>query len=353
MPYTPNSNTPIPASQTLYSTIAQLLPGLGLGTAIAISAYCVQRIPGFGFLSPLILAILIGMLFHNLIGTPVQAKAGIKFSLKRILRAGIVLLGLQLTLAQVAAVGVTGVVIIAITLTSTFLFTLWLGRLLKIDRKLTELIAAGTSICGASAVLATNVVTRGRDEDVAYAIACVTVFGTLSMVLYPLAADLMALNSHDFGLWAGSSIHEVAQVVAAAYQHGNDAGNFGTIAKLTRVMMLAPTVLVLEFYSIRRTSADTAPGEKTSPAIPWFVLGFIGMVGLASTGWLPHDIIAPAGTLTRFLLTIALAAMGLETDVRKLASEGIRPAILGAGAWIFISLTSLALVLLKGLLLAA
>ena len=331
------------------NSLTDLVPGLILSTLIAGLAYGLQMVPGFGMLSPLILAILIGMAFHNVIGTPPQAKPGIKFSLKRVLRAGIVLLGLQLTIVQVAAVGVPGIAIIAITLTSTFLFTLWLGRMLRVDRKLTELIAAGTSICGASAVLATNAVTGGKDEDVAYAVACVTVFGTLSMLIYPMAAGLLPLDSHAFGLWAGSSIHEVAQVVAAAYQRGDAAGNFGTIAKLSRVMMLAPTVLVLEFYTLRKRAHDPARGARKTPTVPWFVLGFIAMVGVASTGWLPDTVTAPAGTITRFLLTIALAAMGLETDVRKLASEGLRPAILGAGAWLFISLFSLALILAAGL----
>ncbi len=345
-------NTPSALAPNSSQPIAKLIPGLALAIAIAIAAYGVNRLPGIGFLSPLILAILLGMAFHNLIGTPARAKPGIKFSLKRILRAGIVLLGLQLTFAQVIAVGATGFAVIALTLVATFTFTVWLGRRLKVDRKLTELIAAGTSICGASAVLATNTVTRGRDEDVAYAVACVTVFGSLSMVLYPLAGGLLDMSSHAFGLWAGSSIHEVAQVVAAAYQRGTEAGDFGTIAKLTRVMMLAPVVLVLEAMTIRRRRAQGQTQAKTGksmPNVPWFVLGFIAMVGLASTGWLPQSFTAPAGTLTRFLLTVALAAMGLETDVRKLAGEGLRPALLGAGAWLFISFFSLALVLLTSL----
>src|SRR5262249_55721968 len=130
-------------------------------------------------------------------------------------------------------------------------FTVWLGRQLSVDRKLTELIAAGTSICGASAVVATNTVTRASDEDVAYAVACVTVFGSASMLLYPVTAGLLQLTPHAFGLWAGASIHEIAQVVAAAFQNGVDAGNYGTIAKLSRVMLLAPLVLALGCLSAK------------------------------------------------------------------------------------------------------
>ena len=240
-------------------------PGLGLAALIAAAAFALRLIPGFDFLSPLILAILLGMAFHNLVGTPARAKPGVAFSLRKVLRAGIVLLGLQLTLSQVAAVGWIGVTVIVVTLVSTFFFTKWLGRVLGLDAKLTELIAAGTSICGASAVIATNTVTRGRDEDVAYAVACVTVFGSLSMVLLPLVEGWLQLGPHAYGLWTGASIHEVAQVVAAAFQQGQEAGQFGTIAKLTRVMMLAPMVLALGFAASRRSKGGAAGGGVPIP----------------------------------------------------------------------------------------
>lgn len=326
-----------------------VLPGLLLTTLIAAAAFALRLLPGVGVLSPLILSILIGMVFHNLIGTPSRARAGVAFSLKRVLRAGIVLLGLQLTVEQVMAVGGLGVLVIIATLLSTFTFTVWLGRMLGVDAKLTELIAAGTSICGASAVIATNTVTRGRDEDVAYAVACVTVFGSASMMLYPLLAGLLNMGPHAFGLWTGASIHEVAQVVAAAYQRGTEAGQFGTIAKLTRVMMLAPMVLMLGALAVRK--ARHHPGKSASrsaPPIPWFVLGFVAMVGVASTGWMPQVVLSPVATGTQFLLAVALAAMGLSTDMRKLAAEGIRPALLGAGSWVFITAVSLGLVMLTG-----
>ncbi|MEH6489640.1 MAG: YeiH family protein [Hyphomonas oceanitis] len=332
------------APKTAASTAPSILPGLLLAMLIAAAAFALRMLPGVHVLSPLILAILLGMGFHNLIGTPASAKAGVKFSLKRVLRAGIVLLGLQLTLSQVVAVGGTGVLVIVVTLVSTFAFTVWLGRMLKVDARLTELIAAGTSICGASAVIAANTVTRARDEDVAYAVACVTVFGSLSMVLYPVLGGLMDLGPHAFGLWAGASIHEVAQVVAAAYQRGTEAGEFGTIAKLTRVMMLAPMVLGLGMLAARRLKASGGEASRTAPPLPWFVFGFIAMVGVASLGVVPHAVLQPVSTATQFLLAIALAAMGLETDVRKLAAEGFRPALVGAGGWIFITLVSLVLI---------
>lgn len=329
---------------------AGILPGLALSALIAAAAFALRHLPGLGVVSPLILAILIGMAVHNLIGTPAAARPGVAFAMRRVLRAGIVLLGLQLTLQQVVAVGGVGVIIIATTLLATFAFTVRLGRLLGVDAGLAQLIAAGSSICGASAVIAANTVTRARDEDTAYAVACVTVFGSLSMVLMPLAGGALGMGAYSYGLWAGASIHEVAQVVAAAYARGPEAGEFGTIAKLTRVAMLAPMVLMLGHAAVRRLRDEGAGGADgatgAAPPVPWFVLGFAGMVLLASTGWVPRTVQPATTAVTQFLLATALAAMGLETDMRKLAVAGLRPALLGAGSWIFVSILSLGLVLM-------
>tara|TARA_E500000318_G_C3557882_1_gene211980 strand:+ start:49 stop:1089 length:1041 start_codon:yes stop_codon:yes gene_type:complete len=326
--------------------VGSVLPGVLLAGCVAAVAFALREVPGVSALSPLILAILIGMAIRNLIGTPEVAKAGMAFCLKRILRAGIVLLGLQLTIQQVLAVGGAGVALLVVTVLATFIFTIVLGRILGVNAGLTQLIAAGSSICGASAVIAANTVTRARDEDVAYAIACVTVFGSLSMVLMPLIGGALELAPRAYGLWTGASVHEVAQVVAAAYAHGAEAGEFGTIAKLTRVMMLAPLVLTLGMLAARRACAEGGTAGRAAPQVPWFVLGFIAMVGLASTGWVPEATQQVTTPLTQFMLATALAAMGLETDVRKLAAEGLRPALLGAGAWLFISLFTLGLVLI-------
>jgi uncharacterized integral membrane protein (TIGR00698 family) len=325
-----------------------LAPGLSLTTAIAALAYGLREFPGAATFSPMILAILLGILFHNIVGTPARARSGVVFSLRRILRLAIILLGLQLTASQVVAVGGTGIGIIVVTLVATFTLTKAMGRVLGVERKLAELIAAGTSICGASAVIATNTVTEGSDEDVAYAVACVTVFGTLSMFLYPVLGTLIHLDMHHYGLWAGSSIHEIAQVVAAAFQHGKEAGDFGTIAKLSRVMLLAPLVMTLGIIAVRRGSGASGAKAGRKTPMPWFVLGFIAMIGVNSLGIVPADATHAVTPVTTFLLTMALAAMGLETDIRKLKAKGVRPLALGALAWIFISCFSLALILTIG-----
>lgn len=323
-------------------------PGVLLTAVIAAAAVALRQIPGVGVLSPMILAIAIGIVLHNAVGTPRRAKAGVQFTMRRVLRFAIVLLGLQLTLAQVREVGVSGFAVIALSLVATFVVTVRLGRLLGVERRLAELIAAGTSICGASAVIATNTVTRAPDEDVAYAVACVTLFGSLAMFVYPLLPGLLGLSPRAYGLWSGASIHEIAQVVAAAYQAGDAAGEFGTIAKLSRVMLMAPLVLGLGALAARHARRHGRAAAEAKPPLPWFVFGFLAVVVLNSLVTVPAGIYAVTTPATAFLLSMALAAMGLETDLRKLKARGLRPLALGLGASLFIALFALLLVELGG-----
>ncbi|MBE1203661.1 YeiH family protein [Aminobacter carboxidus] len=350
------TETPIPAgpSQTRRQAArddrdsARLLPGLLLAAGIAALAFALRHLPGLSSFSPMIIAIVLGIAFHNLVGTPAAARPGVAFSMRKVLRFAIILLGLQLTASQVAEVGATGIAIIAATLVATFTFTVRLGRLIGVDQKLAELIAAGTSICGASAVIATNTVTKAPDEDVAYAVACVTVFGSIAMFVYPLLPGLLQLGPHAYGLWAGASIHEIAQVVAASFQDGQQAGEFGTVAKLTRVMVLAPVVIALGVAARQRAKSSRAAQSSPSAPMPWFVLGFVAMVGINSLIDIPAEAKAWIVSLTTFLLTMALAAMGLETDIRKLRAKGLRPLFLGLAAFLFIATFSLMLVKLLG-----
>ena len=192
-------------------------------------------------------------------------------------------------------------------------------------------------------MIATNTVTNAHDEDVAYAVACVTLFGSIAMFAYPLLPALLHLDARAYGLWSGASIHEIAQVIAAAFQAGQKAGEFGTIAKLTRVAMLAPVVMVLSFIA-RRAASGHHGAHKTGAPIPWFVLGFVAMVALNSLVTIPAETKATLVTATTFLLSMALAAMGLDTDIRKLRARGLRPLALGAASFLFIAGFSLMLV---------
>ena len=330
-----------PWASGLVAATTAIVPGVALAASIAAAAIAAQWFLDIDALSPLMLAMVLGILIRNTLGLPASAVGGVKFSLRRILRFAIVLLGFQLSLAQVAAIGVTGFGAVTLTLIASFVAIRMVGRMLGVDHALATLIAVGTSVCGASAVVAANTVVRGKDEDAAYAIACVTVFGSLSLVLFPYLAQWLDMGSAHYGLWVGASVHEVAQVTGAAFQGGPEAGQLGTVAKLTRVALLAPLILVLGALAARGGS-DTS---KAAAPLPWFVFGFIAAVAANSFLPIPAPLLDMTASGTTILLTIALAAMGLETDIRKLWEKGIRPFALGAFGWLFISI--LAWVLLQ------
>ena len=339
----PGSNGTTPGG---WDRLRRLAPGLALGTAVAAAAFGLRAsgAPGVSAISPLMLAILIGMGVRNLIGRPEPARAGLAFALRAPLRLGIVLLGLQVTLAEILGIGVAGLALLAFAVLSTFLVTVWLGARMGVDAGLTQLLAAGTGICGASAIVATNTVTRADDEAVAYALATVTLYGTIAMFAYPMLAGVLPLSEAGYGLWTGASVHEVAQVVAAGFALGQHTGEAATVAKLARVLMLAPLVLLLGAWAARRLRDGDRPRGKAP--FPLFVFGFLAMVLLAGTGWISEELRRAANLLTQALLALALAAVGLETDIRRLIAQGWRPLALGALATLWIACSTLALTLL-------
>jgi len=324
-----------------------LLPGLALGGAVTAAAFLLRslELPGLTRISPLMLAIMIGMLVRNTLGRPEAARAGLAFSLRGPLRLGIILLGLQVTLAEILGIGWSGLLILAFALLSTYLFTLWLGGRLGVAPGLATLIAAGTGVCGASAIVAANTVVRDGDESVAYALATVTLFGTIAMFSYPLIGAALHMPTEVYGLWSGASVHEVAQVVAAGFARGQAEGEFATVAKLARVLMLAPLVIGMGLWAARQTQGGSRTG---SPPIPWFVFGFLALVLLGDTGWIDPQLRLYANLATQILLTFALAAVGLETDIRRLIAQGWQPLLLGALATVYIALSTLLLALLWG-----
>ncbi len=325
-------------------SIGQFLPGLALTGSIAALAMAFRAWSGIQTLSPLILSIVIGMIIGNIRRPHGILHPGLTFSLKRLLRLGIVLLGLQITLPQLLSLGLR-VCCGRHHHACRHLFSVMaVGRLLGVDRRLTGLIAAGTSVCGASAVIAANATIRGRQEDVTYAVACVTIFGSLSMLLFPLLMVPLNLDAMAYGIWSGATIHEVAQVVAATFQSGEVAGQFGTIAKLARVVLLAPLVMMLALTLFRIPNANRADRAP----FPWFVMGFLAMVALNSVIHIPAAVTQDLNLTGTFMLSCGLAAMGLQTHVKQLAAEGLRPLALGAFGWLFISVFGYAMVRLAG-----
>jgi uncharacterized integral membrane protein (TIGR00698 family) len=316
-----------------------ILPGLVLTSVVAAAAFTIKTLPPFTIFSPMILAVIVGIVFANVVGVPEKTNAGLVFSQKGLLRFAIGLLGFQLTASQVISIGTVGLLAVIIPLVATFFFTVFVGRALGVDSKLTELLAAGTSVCGASAIVATNSVTCAREEDVAYSVAAITLFGTVAMLTYPFLGSWMGLTAHDYGLWAGASIHEVPQVVAATFQNGPIAGETGTVAKLGRVAMLAPMIVALGIFARHKAAEASA-----RPPVPWFIFGFAAAVACNSIFAIPPEAKQILALVTAFLLTMGLAAMGLRTDISHVRLRGFRPLLLAFFSTVFIAMLSLVII---------
>ncbi|MBN8769085.1 MAG: YeiH family putative sulfate export transporter [Stenotrophomonas nitritireducens] len=316
---------------------SRFLPGLLLTLAIAGLSIWLGTLPWLQAhgISALTLAIVIGIALGNTVygALAPRAAAGVGFSKATLLRAGIILYGLRLTLQDIGQVGASGVVIDALVLCSTFALAWWLGcRVLGLERNTALLIGAGSSICGAAAVMAAEPVVKGRAEQVAVAVATVVVFGTLAMFLYPLlyqwgvAAGWMPLDETGFGVFTGSTVHEVAQVVAAGRAVSKPAADAAVIAKMVRVMMLAPFLVGLSALLARGRPAGD--GQRSKITVPWFAFGFIAMVGFNSLQLLPTRLVATLVDLDTVLLAMAMAALGLTTHVSALRQAGARPMLL-------------------------
>jgi uncharacterized integral membrane protein (TIGR00698 family) len=325
------------------------LPGIALVAALAAAAIALGRLPGLqaSGVSALTLAIVLGILVGNSIYPRMAAASagGVNFSKQALLRAGIILYGLRLTFQDIANVGVAGVAIDAVVLSSTFALSWWLGtRVFGLDRQTAMLIGAGSSICGAAAVMAAEPVVRGRADQVAVAVSTVVVFGTLAIFLYPALYHVnardhwLAMSPTTFGIFAGSTIHEVAQVVAAGRAVSDGAANTAVITKMVRVMMLAPFLVLLSAYLSRPAARDSAPSTGGARpmrriVIPWFALGFVAVTAFNSLAILPPSVVAAAIDLDTLILAMAMAALGLTTHVSAVRRAGPKP--LGLAALLF------------------
>jgi uncharacterized integral membrane protein (TIGR00698 family) len=320
-----------------------LLPGLALCLVLALVALWLGRLDwlaAHGF-SALTVAIVLGIVVGNTVYPAIAEKsgAGVGFSKQTLLRTGVVLYGLRLTLQDIGHVGAGGVLIDALVLSSTFGLALLLGtRVLKLDRDTSMLIGAGSSICGAAAVMATEPVLRARAEKVTVAVSTVVVFGTIAIFLYPLLYSLslhwvwLPQDANAFGIYAGSTIHEVAQVVAAGRSIGPAAADTAVIAKLVRVMMLAPFLIGLSAWLARVHPEGTNPA--TSPKrridVPWFAFMFVGVVAFNSFSLLSRDTVAHINDFDTLLLAMAMGALGLTTHVSSVRKAGLKPLLLAA-----------------------
>lgn len=283
--------------------------------------------------SPMIIGIILGMIYANSLRNhlPSTWVPGIQFCSKKILRLGIILYGFRLTFTDIMAVGLSGIVIDAIVVTVTILGGVWIGRLLKMDRETALLTSVGSGICGAAAVLGAESTIRTQAYKTAVAVATVIIFGTISMFLYPVAyrSGALGLSPQEMGIYAGSTLHEVAHAVGAGNAMGPEEANVAVIVKMIRVMMLVPVLIVLGIWAARRMkSSGTASGEKGKISIPWFAVGFLVVIGFNSLNLLPTVFVDCINYFDTFLLTMAMAALGAETSFDKFKKAGAKPFVL-------------------------
>lgn len=285
-------------------------------------------------ISPLIVGIVIGIFYGNTLRhhLPAQWLPGILFSAKTVLRLAVVFYGFRITFQDIAQVGAEGFAASAAMLVSTFLLGAGLGvAVFRLPARLSLMIAAGSAVCGAAAVLATEPVVRGRPHETGIAVGTVVIFGTLGMFLYPLAfsSGLLGMDTATYGLYAGSSLHEVAHVVAAGRAVSTEAANTAVIAKMLRVMMLAPLLAVLALALVRRRQGEDG-AASVAGGFPWFAVGFIVCAGINSLHVIPAPVVAVINDLDLFALTMAMCALGMETSMEKVRKVGARPFVLAA-----------------------
>lgn len=321
--------------------IKHFIPGLALTAVITGAAVWIGNIPavaGVG-MSALTLAILFGMVIGNTIYPKLwqSCDGGVLFAKQHLLRLGIILYGFRLTFSQIADVGVSGIVIDALTLCSTFMMACWLGqKVFGLDKHTSWLIGAGSSICGAAAVLATEPVVKAEASKVTVAVATVVIFGTLAIFIYPAMYPLLAhwFSPEAYGIYIGSTMHEVAQVVAAGHAVTPETENAAVIAKMLRVMMLAPFLL---FMAARvKQLAPAGATEKSKITIPWFAILFIVVTIFNSFHLLPNSVVQMLITLDTILLAMAMAALGVTTHVSALKKAGAKPLMMALVLFIWL-----------------
>lgn len=321
-------------------SLRAFLPGLALSAAIAVVATAIgHALPVVG--AP-VAGIVIGVLLASVRRPGTALGPGISFSSRFVLQLSVVVLGSQLSLAEIARVGVESLPVMLGTLAACLVAAWFIGRRLGILGDLRTLIGVGTGICGASAIAAVTPVLGAAGIDVAYAISTIFLFNVAAVLLFPLLGHLLGLSQHAFGLFAGTAVNDMSSVVATATTYGAAAANFAVVVKLVRTLMIVPVALALAGY---RRESRRVPVLRL---VPWFLVGFVAVAALNSAGGIPAAAQTRLSDVSHFLITVALSAIGLSTDVAAFRRAGAKPLLLGACLWVVVSLTSLGLQLATG-----
>ncbi len=326
------------------ASVAKLAPGLALAGAVALLAWSLgQALP---LLGGAVLAILLGVLLRAAWAPAPAFAPGVGFAGKRVLQASIVLLGFGLDLGQVARTGLASFGVTIATLLLAFGAAWALGRALRVPGKLAALVGVGTAICGGSAIAAVAPILRPDEHDTAFAISTIFLFNLVAVLVFPPLGHLLGMDDAQFGVWAGTAINDTSSVVAAGYAYSQAAGDQATIVKLARATMIVPVCLALAgalAWRARRTAtpAGPAPRARLGAIFPWFILWFVVASALRTAGLVPvawQGALHAAGGLA---MVLALAAIGLSADLRRMRATGPRPVLLGLGVWATVAVGSL------------
>lgn len=318
-------------------SILETVPGLLIALLIALIAYLL------GWLVPVVggpvFGITLGILVATLIKMPAPFGNGLKFTSKYILQLAVILLGFEMNMAAVIRVGQQSIWVIFLTLTAAFLTVILVGRALGIQRKLATLIGVGTAICGGSAIAAASSAIDADDQDISFSISTIFLFNVVAVFLFPVIGHLLKLTDAGFGMWAGTAINDTSSVVAAGYSYSTAAGNFATVVKLTRSLMIVPVTLALALLYSRDSSSKT--NFNFARVFPWFILGFLIASVISTLSFLPKDVVLALSQTGRFLIITAMAAIGLNTNIQAFRKAGPRALILGAATWFVVMMASL------------
>lgn len=316
----------------------KILPGFIAALLIAALAYGIEHILPIHLIGSSVLALLIGMMINPLLSRFDLAK-GLQFSSKRILKLAIILLGASLNIEIILSVGRLSLIVMCFTLLTCFGGGYFIGKSLGLHWKLSNLISAGTGICGGSAIAAVAPVIDAEDADIAYALSATFIFDMIMIILFPLMGKWLNLNDIAYGLWAGTAVNDTSSVVAAGFAYSEAAGHFATMVKLTRTLSIIPVVVLFALLHIhlqrrqvssqRQSNNKLRDKVKLTRLIPWFIVGFILMALINSIGWIPDTLSMGTKTVSHFLMVTALAAIGLKTRLRDMKKAGIAPMLHG------------------------
>ncbi|GFZ31714.1 hypothetical protein CSC2_22400 [Clostridium zeae] len=300
----------------------------------------------FPIIGGAVFGIVIGIIINNIFKTPEKYSEGIDFTSKKILQWSIVILGAGLSLKQVWYTGTESVYVMFFTLLTAFVTAFIFGKLLNIPWKLKSLIAVGTAICGGSAIASISPIIEADDSEVSYSISTIFLFNILAVLIFPPLGHMLKLSNKAFGLWAGTAINDTSSVVAAGYAFSNIAGEYSTIVKLTRTTIIIPIAIIFSIImAIQKkksvVSADNSVNLNLSKIFPWFILWFLASSLLNTLGFFSENSIKYINSIGKFMIVMALSAVGLKSDFKKMISSGFKPILLGLIVWLSVSIVSL------------